>query len=435
MGRLRVLLFGLAALMLLPVAGQAGPAGSLNVLLLPWGGINFELETAVVKRFQEEYPDIDVNVTMAKNHAAEELLVAVAGGAPPDVAIVIYDWMISEGVLQPLDQYLRTSPAVAELKKRGGAGTSVFEFGVAQHTVGGRAYMLPTLWFYPVYGLIMNATMFREAGLEPFSPARAPKWDEVQSAHRKLVRYTADGKLERIGFPIGSFDAPGVVSELFGVDIVDTRANRPALKNLAGTMGYLYDAFVQGVNQEAGFLGMEAGASLMAQRRAAMTLQGSHAVDSIVQGGGLDPNELASTWVPQAQGKRLHFMGGWKWGLVTGAKNLANAHRFLDFTITDLEWHRRSFEATGQMGAPAYTNVPEWTRGMSQAKRWFYESTGSTDRFVPPLGVSWGSMLTNQWRQEGRVYERWVKGEAPPAQLVEQADRVIAAKIAEGQGK
>lgn len=125
----------------------------------------------------------------------QKSLIAIAGGAPPDL-IGLYSFDVppyaEAGAVIPLD----------ELAPRFGVRLANYARGVRpvmQHTVPG----VKDRWWATVntagsIAMYYNRALFREVGLDPDRPPRSI--DELDAAHRRLVKTGSDGRIERAGF-------------------------------------------------------------------------------------------------------------------------------------------------------------------------------------------------------------------------------------------
>lgn len=126
--------------------------------------------------------------------ALEKLLIAMAGGTPPEVSMMQEAWIPqigTEPTLLVLDAYLKQSKF--DLADIIPAARSYMQFG------DGKVRYLP--WYFSPVALFTNATHFKEAGL-----SRAPqRWDDLVEYGRKIVRIEGD-RVTRSGVDLGASD-------------------------------------------------------------------------------------------------------------------------------------------------------------------------------------------------------------------------------------
>ncbi len=181
----------------------------------------------------------------------QKSLIAIAGGDPPDL-IGLYSFNVppyaESGAILPLD----------DLAPRFGVRLENYAVGVRpvmQHAVPG----VEDRWWATVntagsIALYYNKALFREVGLDPDRPPRSI--DELDAAHRRLVKADADGRLERVGF---LHSEPGWWSWLwayhFNGRIYDAASNRAQVNSpenvraMEWMQGYARDLGVGHVKQ------------------------------------------------------------------------------------------------------------------------------------------------------------------------------------------
>ncbi|HEY3283282.1 MAG TPA: ABC transporter substrate-binding protein [Armatimonadota bacterium] len=154
-----------------------------------WTGFEGDAMRAVVDAFNRSQDKITVDM-LTVSQVDQKLLLATAGGVPPDVA-GLWSYNVNvfadKGALLPLDDYMR------------GAGY-------------GPSYYLPVYWKVVDYrghvwavpstpattALHWNRTLFREAGLDPDRPPRTI--EELDRYADRLTKRDAKGNLIQAGF-------------------------------------------------------------------------------------------------------------------------------------------------------------------------------------------------------------------------------------------
>lgn len=192
----------IAALLILPAAlllafGPRGvreaPADRVVIRYWEkWAGVEAVPIRAIVKRFNETEGarhNIWVDWHTVSN-IDERMLIATAGGDPPDVA-GLYDRYIPQFAAQG---------ALLDLTERApAAGIRIDDFKPIWRDIGefdGRLYGLPCAPFTVV--LYYNRRLFREAGLDPDRPPQTLA--EFDDAMRKLTRRDEHGDIVQLGF-------------------------------------------------------------------------------------------------------------------------------------------------------------------------------------------------------------------------------------------
>lgn len=185
-----------AALLALGPSGRAPvPAGRIVVRYWAnWTGV----EGAAVQRLVDRYNTsegardgiwVDYN---AMGDVDKRMLIAAAGGAPPDVAGLSDRFIASyaeQDALLPLDELAHdANVALDELKP----------IWLKLCRYRGTLYALPSTPF--TIALFYNRAAFREAGLDPDQPPRTPA--ELNEFALRLTKKSAAGHIERLGFTV-----------------------------------------------------------------------------------------------------------------------------------------------------------------------------------------------------------------------------------------
>ena len=151
-----------------------------------------------IEQFNQEYPDINVNLVGVPGASWAEYLertaTQIAGGEQPDII-----WVATEGVrflaeldlLTPLNDRIEQDQAELD-----GILEDVAPALLESFEIDGNQYLLPYSWngMYMYY----NTALFEEAGLEPPSPDWT--WEDfVETAQALTVDADGDGDPERYG--------------------------------------------------------------------------------------------------------------------------------------------------------------------------------------------------------------------------------------------
>lgn len=154
-----------------------------------WTGFEEKAMRRVVDTFNRRQERIHVDLLSVSN-VNEKMLLATAGGNPPDVA-GLWDFDVvpfaDYRALRPLDDFMA----------RDGLGERDYlpaYWALCRHA--GRTFALPST---PAStALHWNRKLFREAGLDPDRPPRT--LEELLEYNAKLEKRDASGKLTRMGF-------------------------------------------------------------------------------------------------------------------------------------------------------------------------------------------------------------------------------------------
>jgi ABC-type glycerol-3-phosphate transport system substrate-binding protein len=186
-------LAGIACLLPVLLGGcrQAPPEQKNRVVVEywdKWTGFEAEAMRAVVADFNASQDRIFVKFTPV-SQIDRKMMLATAGGVPPDVA-GLYAWVLpvyaENNALMPLDEM------ACEAGIRGGDYIDVF-WEMCHYR--GQLWSLPTT--PGSVGLIWNKKMFRDAGLDPERPPASIA--ELEQFNEKLTRRRPGGSLETVG--------------------------------------------------------------------------------------------------------------------------------------------------------------------------------------------------------------------------------------------
>lgn len=148
---------------------------------------------ALIADFEKQYPNIKVTAQKpqgsdpnpAKN-AASSVQTETAAGNPPDVAQLGFDTLdfaANQLGAQPLTDLFGKSEVDTEFGGQFPYASAIRSIG----DLGGKTYGVPFVLSTPV--LYYNATLFKQAGLDPDNPPKT--WDEVQQAGQKIKQATS----------------------------------------------------------------------------------------------------------------------------------------------------------------------------------------------------------------------------------------------------
>lgn len=146
-----------------------------------WGaGREGEVAAELIRGFQEEHPDIDVNVQkMPFTVAHEKLLTAYAGETLPDLCQLGNTWIpefAALDALEPLDSYVAASPHVPL--------DDYFEGILASNRIDETLFGIP--WYVDTRLLYYRRDLLRQAGFDE-PPTSWAQWSEMLGAIKQLV--------------------------------------------------------------------------------------------------------------------------------------------------------------------------------------------------------------------------------------------------------
>lgn len=161
-------------------------SGSLSILGF---GLPDEIATVRVDQFEEQYPNVELNITEGALDE-QQFLTAVASGNPPDLVYMSRDVLSTyavRGALVPLEECI-ANMEIDMSQYRPAA--------VEQVTVNEQVYGIPE--FFNIILLIANNQALSEAGMT-IDDVDTSDWDQIAELNDTLTRMDGD-TLSRIGF-------------------------------------------------------------------------------------------------------------------------------------------------------------------------------------------------------------------------------------------
>jgi multiple sugar transport system substrate-binding protein len=146
-----------------------------------WGvGREGDVAATLIRGFEQEHPDIQVNVQkMPFTAAHEKLLTAYAGETLPDIGQLGNTWipeLAALDALEPLDGYVSASQQVPL--------EDYFEGILASNRVGPALFGVP--WYVDTRLLYYRRDLLRQAGFDE-PPQTWQQWGDMMAAIKKLV--------------------------------------------------------------------------------------------------------------------------------------------------------------------------------------------------------------------------------------------------------
>ncbi|MEZ4560448.1 MAG: ABC transporter substrate-binding protein [Caldilineaceae bacterium] len=156
-----------------------------------WGGNRVPLMEEQIRRFEEKYPWITVEMTLQPwENRLQKILTSVAAGEPPDVTMLGRQDLpafVEQGALMPIDDLMSAAGITADM---------FYEAEINGAIYNGQTYLLPLPTGGGISILWYNKDMFAEVGLDPESPPQT--WAELEEAAKALT-IMENGELQRVG--------------------------------------------------------------------------------------------------------------------------------------------------------------------------------------------------------------------------------------------
>jgi len=402
-------------------------------IFFQWGNVIDTLNRAVAI-FEEENPDIRVITVPACidcGSGYEQLLVAIAGGAPPDLVTLsgtYYVEMAEGGLLEPLTEYLSKSTTDWRSKYH----PELWE----SQMIRGEVYGIPAFEGGPGPGLIYNKDVLSESGVPEPSPDEVMTWDEFGAMARRLVAFDAERRLRRVGFypPETGANSLGRMSLVFGVEWFDEEANvahidHPRLiEAMRMLKRHFYDPWgydeVENAVSGKGRWTNHAN-SIFATGTSGALITGYWTPGELRK--TMPGGNIGVTWTPNDDRLKVLSVGAWSLSILSHSRNKDAAWRLLEF-LASPRGTAVAFEEQGWLGGlhrdlPAYIDL-----STSPGTEWFVWALDSADvvrSSRPNLFANRASALWNE------VYEQVMSGRGDPEPLLAEANRVLNEYIAE----
>jgi multiple sugar transport system substrate-binding protein len=205
-----------------------------------------ELETRLIAEFEEQNPNVQVEMFVATStpDLHEKLLVAFAGGAGPDVFNMTHGKFaeyLSYKFMEPIELDVFGVSSYQRLKEKLPAEVAA---GLPLWEHDGKYYGLTTE--ISCYTTAINTGHFREAGLDPENDY--PKtWKQMAAVGKKLVK-TEAGEIVRQAYALTSYPVTftivfeGMIRQL-GSDVISPDGSAGTINSQAGVKALqtLYD--------------------------------------------------------------------------------------------------------------------------------------------------------------------------------------------------
>lgn len=298
---------------------------------------------SIIEKFNEEYPDIEVeSVSVGFADVRKQIISRYAAAQDADVYQLNMPWakeLVDLGALEPLDELMSADDTFD-------ASKLVQE---PMQKIDGNSYMLPLTAMHFV--LFYNEDHFKEAGLE------APTtWEEMKAAAKKLT----DPDNNRYGLTLSmssSGAANGPILSIYpmlysagGRTMKDGKANinTPEMLKTLTLFDDLYadEVFLPGVLTKAANQSIDDFIS----GTASMMIQPSTHINT-VRNSGTDMNfGVVAVPVPEEGGVPATRLHGWEVGIGSGSENKELAWTFISW-LTSEEINAWIAEKAGQLPA------------------------------------------------------------------------------------
>ncbi|MBI3969825.1 MAG: extracellular solute-binding protein [Chloroflexi bacterium] len=155
-----------------------------------------------MEAWAQKYPKITVEQDFTANASTHttSLKAQLAGGTPPDVAQVEYQWSVDfalDGLFLPLDDHMRRARVSAD---------EFFPGGVEYLRLNNKYYAFPITGHGPL--LYYNRDLFQKANVPPPPTAHTWKWADLLTTAQRLTRRVAGSPQESQWGLMASYGLP-----------------------------------------------------------------------------------------------------------------------------------------------------------------------------------------------------------------------------------
>ena len=416
-----LLVVSLAALVL------AASASASEVLFWTWTtGAGYDAENKIIDMFRAQRPDITVTYDVSNVRNGESLVVAIAGGVPPDLTATHQDWhrdFAYQGLFLDLRPYI----------ERDGFDLSVFPRELMEYYTGpnGEITGFPSQFTTIVLGY--NKDLFERYAL-PYPQVEWTLDDMVAAAQKFTIDENGDGEADQWGLHIGPLHE--YVWRLWGLTLMAEDGRRSNLDDPRAIESFRWLASLY---LDYGVVG-DAGGNRESPRwtsgKIGMALAWPHYLT-------LWGTALQSPWdieqIPTGPSGRKVARGATAgWGIPASAKNPDGAWEVLKF-LASMEAQLALLQS-GRGGTTLPAVREYYSRVASGADVGFaapgsmanvsaivagYEYA-SIDRYPPGFAAIWRDVINPGIQQI-------VRGQAPPETVMPEVDRQVEAIVAANQ--
>ncbi|WP_165452380.1 ABC transporter substrate-binding protein [Paenibacillus thalictri] len=293
------------------------------VELTYWDGAFNTNTPAIVKKFEEKYPNIKIKVqTFPDAGMSDKYLLALKQKNGPDLMDMAVDWVTpfaATGGLVALDDYIKKDNV--DLK-------DFYDGAISVTKVNDKMYALP--YRSETHGLIYNKKLFDAAGID--SKKGPENWNQVLEQTQKLT------KGDTFGIALPGTNVGNVTTQLFNMiqsnggsvlnkDNTKSALTEPAAMEMAKLYVELFTKYKVVPNSMLQNDNI-ANRNLFANDKVGMYMSGIYDIDPIKQANA--NAQLGVAMVP-ANKDRKTILGGWAVGVTTASKNQEAAWKFIQF--------------------------------------------------------------------------------------------------------
>ena len=340
------------------VTPTPAPPGKKHLTFsIGWGGEYGTMNQGFAKLYMDRNPNVKVEALVSQD--VEALIVALAGGNPPDVFHTHCGWLLGvymQRAIVLLDAFVDASDVINQdsYRQSDWFATS-FE---------GRPYCIPYLDSQVAYGYIWNKQMFEDAGLDPEEPAKTTA--EVVAYAKEINTLDKDGNVDKMGVN------PNVLADYTWAPCLGIEVFDPVTHKLTQAQPELVEMYAKAYELSEDLGGFERLSAFSAanpshrsfyDEREAMYMTWQWMVGETVSGAPEILPHLDVTWYPTDVGKTVSMSTGHALSIPVGAPDPEGGWHLIEFLCASHEVADSGWKQKG-------TNYPwiPWRKAMDWSK-------------------------------------------------------------------
>lgn len=405
----------------------AGSGEKITLTLWGWSGkFQTDFTKIVIGEFEKEHPNIKVKY-MPDQGGNDKLTTLIAGGTPPDVAILdrfLAGAWAAKGSLESLTPYLEMDSEIS--------GNDYYPAVWAEGNYNNEAYAMP--FGTDNRGLYYNKTLMKEAGLDPNKPPTTI--DELDSMAEKIFKKSTSGGYEQVGFiPWMGQSYLYTQSWNFGGEWTkdgELTPNDPQIvKTLEWMTGYAKKYDMAKINKFNDVMG-KTGINPFWTGKVGFMVDGNWILNDLKSNAKVKPTfEWSVAPMPSEEGyPQTTWAGGWSFAMPKGGKHPQEAWELLKF-ITGykgtLLWAKRA-DAGNDITAMPKVNEEIKIADNPQLKVFLDMMPNAHFRPVTPAGQK-------MWDETFRVQDLALNGKGEPKKLLDEVKKNVDSELKKLQAK
>ncbi|MFC4811378.1 ABC transporter substrate-binding protein [Paenibacillus sp. GCM10023250] len=407
----------------------AGKSTGEQVTLTLWGWsgtFQTDFTKLVLSEFEKQHPNIKIKYVPDQG-GTDKLTTLIAGGTPPDVAILdrfLTGSWAAKGSLESLSPFLEMDSEVS---------SNDYYPGVwAETTYNDQVYALP--WGTDNRGLYYNKTLMKEAGLDANTPPKTI--DELDAMAEKMFKKSTSGGYEQVGFiPWMGQSYLYTQSWNFGGEWTkdaELTPNDPQIvKALEWMAGYAKKYDMAQINKFNDVMG-KTGINPFWTGKVGFMVDGNWILNDLKSNAKVKPTfEWGVTPMPSAEGyPQTTWAGGFSFTMPKGGKHPQESWELLKFIAGykgTLLWAKRPNAGNDITAMPKVNEEIKITEN-PQLKVFVDLMPSAHFRPVTPAGQK-------MWDETFRVQDLALNGKGEPKRLLDEVKKNVDAELKKLQAK